>query len=117
MREQIHRSIKGVASFFAILLPIAVTTGTVNVVEDTCGYGGCFLGIFCHYRFCEGSTASIKEFVILLELPFGKMTKGVRSIQPVQLLDIYITLVAMTGGKAPSGIDGISVLALPGGDR
>ena len=45
----------------------------------------------------------------------GRIAKGVRSSQPVQLLDVYPTLIEMTGGKLPEGIDGISAKPILGG--
>ncbi len=47
----------------------------------------------------------------------GRVAKGLRSHAPVQLLDIYPTLVEMTGGKLPAGLGGISARPVLEGAR
>ena len=47
----------------------------------------------------------------------GRFSRGVRSTAPVQLTDIYPTLVELTGGKALESTDGVSAkAALAGGE-
>ena len=45
------------------------------------------------------------------------VAKGVRSSAPVQLHDVFPTLVEMTGGKVPEGLDGVSAKALVTGGK
>ena len=47
----------------------------------------------------------------------GRITKGLRTNAPVQLHDVFPTLVEMTGGKVPAGLDGISAKPLITGSR
>ena len=42
----------------------------------------------------------------------GYLAKGARSSAPVQTLDIFPTLVELTGGKMPAGTDGVSAVPL-----
>ena len=47
----------------------------------------------------------------------GRITKGLRSAAPVQLHDVFPTLVGMTGGKVPNRIDGVSAKPLITGSK